>query len=148
MTLSDTLYVTRLCPEGTRVVITLAAIGQLRPRKKIVPGLPQISTISKNSAVETIGSGNCSVKHLDAGLLVPAVERRHPILLPDTPYANLRKFVASWNYGHKVVRLCESTRNRESTALWRTMKSESPETERAAGPRKCCAGQNAERSGC
>jgi len=65
MTLSDTLYATRLCPEGTRVVITLAAIGQLRPRKKIVPGLPQISAISKNSAVETIGSGNCSVKHLD-----------------------------------------------------------------------------------
>ncbi|KYQ50325.1 hypothetical protein ALC60_10639 [Trachymyrmex zeteki] len=71
---------------------------------------------------------------LSAGLLVPAVERRHPILLPGTPYANLRKSVASRNYGHKDLRLWEyeSNRgsNRESTALSRTMKSESPETER------------------
>ncbi|EGI63797.1 hypothetical protein G5I_07832 [Acromyrmex echinatior] len=66
-----------------------------------------------------------------SGLLVPAVERRYPILLPDTPYANLRKSVASRNYEHKDLRLCESTRNREFTALWRTVKSESPETERA-----------------
>ncbi|KYN38784.1 hypothetical protein ALC56_06783 [Trachymyrmex septentrionalis] len=68
-----------------------------------------------------------------SGLLVPAVERRHPILHPDTPYANLRKSAATRNYGHKDLRLCRSTRNRESTASWRTVKSESPETEREEG---------------
>lgn len=52
-------------PKGRRVVITPVTIGRLRPRKKIVPGLPQISAISKNSAVETTGPGNCSAKHLD-----------------------------------------------------------------------------------
>lgn len=65
MTLSDTLYATSLRPEGTRVVITPATIDRLRPRKKIVPELPQISAISKNSVVETTGPGNCSAKHVD-----------------------------------------------------------------------------------
>lgn len=40
---------------------------------------------------------------LSTNLLVSAVERRHPTLLPDTLY--LRKSVASRNYGHKDLRL-------------------------------------------
>ncbi|KYN27210.1 hypothetical protein ALC57_03554, partial [Trachymyrmex cornetzi] len=52
---------------------------------------------------------------------------RVPILLPDTLYANLRKSVASRNYGHKDLRLWEYEKPRIHGAL---EKRESPEIER------------------